>query len=403
MVPTGALRTQSGVWLYTGRPRTSSGSTRSSLRTLRCSARAWTKIASHRAAPCGRGFGYADEWAVPTSRPFHGLLPSDSTAGGDGHTEAQARPSRTSTGRHHHERSASCLLSRATRNRAPRRSCGRPPHGRLWLYLRINSGTLSPRSVLHIRAPATRGASRTGRTRRRRGLRSVPVGYHRGLDALRANGWRGNGYVRAQHLTNQGFLRALDGLRRQAEIIGETDEAERCAQFLAQLDPALRPIRSDPRTFVPPCQGLRTQAADPALVPEPHPFWSPTPAEQAPVPEQGSRAARARAQSSQRQSSQRQSSQLQSSQRQSSQRRSSQRQSRQRQSEATPVEPAPIVVATCPRYAPHKRSGNSGSPASRSSRQVRHEIVRAVAGRPAAKAVRRASTQPKVKIVSANS
>jgi len=67
------------------------------------------------------------------------------------------------------------------------------------------------------------------------------VGYHRGLDALRANGWRGNGYVRAQHLTNQGFLRALDGLRRQAEIIGETDEAERCAQFLAQLDPALRP------------------------------------------------------------------------------------------------------------------------------------------------------------------
>jgi hypothetical protein len=63
------------------------------------------------------------------------------------------------------------------------------------------------------------------------------VGYHRGLDALRANGWRGSGYVRSSAPTNQGFLRALDGLRRQAAVIGESDEADRCAQFLAQLDP----------------------------------------------------------------------------------------------------------------------------------------------------------------------
>ena len=63
------------------------------------------------------------------------------------------------------------------------------------------------------------------------------VGYHRGLDRLRANGWRGTGYVRWQHAENQGFLRSLDGLRSAAGAIGESDEAERCAQFLQQLDP----------------------------------------------------------------------------------------------------------------------------------------------------------------------
>jgi len=64
------------------------------------------------------------------------------------------------------------------------------------------------------------------------------VGYHRGLDALRAAGWRGSGYVRWQHETNRGFLRSLEALRRAAEAIGETDEEERCALFLYQLDPS---------------------------------------------------------------------------------------------------------------------------------------------------------------------
>ena len=63
------------------------------------------------------------------------------------------------------------------------------------------------------------------------------VGYHRGLDALRQSGWRGSGYVRWRHEDNRGFLRAVDGLGRLASVIGETDEAERCAQFLRQLDP----------------------------------------------------------------------------------------------------------------------------------------------------------------------
>ncbi len=64
------------------------------------------------------------------------------------------------------------------------------------------------------------------------------VGYHRGLDQLRQAGWRGSGYVRSAHPENLGFLLALDGLRRTAATIGETDEADRCAEFLYQLDPS---------------------------------------------------------------------------------------------------------------------------------------------------------------------
>ena len=67
------------------------------------------------------------------------------------------------------------------------------------------------------------------------------VGYHRGLDSLRQNGWRGSGYVRWEHASNRGFLECLDGLRRVADNIGEVDEAERCALFLRQLDPSWPP------------------------------------------------------------------------------------------------------------------------------------------------------------------
>lgn len=67
------------------------------------------------------------------------------------------------------------------------------------------------------------------------------VGYHRGLDRLRANGWRGSGYVRWEHPENRGFLRALAGLQAAAAEIGEDDEAERCAVFLRQLDPSWPP------------------------------------------------------------------------------------------------------------------------------------------------------------------
>ncbi len=58
------------------------------------------------------------------------------------------------------------------------------------------------------------------------------TGYHRGLDALRRNGWKGHGPVPWSHGPNQGFLRCLAALARAAEAIGETDEATRCWAFL---------------------------------------------------------------------------------------------------------------------------------------------------------------------------
>ena len=67
------------------------------------------------------------------------------------------------------------------------------------------------------------------------------IGYHRGLDTLRQNGWRGSGYVRWVHPTNRAFLRCLAGLERCASEIGEVDEVERCALFLRQLEPSWPP------------------------------------------------------------------------------------------------------------------------------------------------------------------
>jgi hypothetical protein len=64
------------------------------------------------------------------------------------------------------------------------------------------------------------------------------TGYHRGLDQLRRNGWKGFGSVPWAHQPNHGFLRALAALAKAAEAIGEQDEAARCRQFLADSDPA---------------------------------------------------------------------------------------------------------------------------------------------------------------------
>lgn len=64
------------------------------------------------------------------------------------------------------------------------------------------------------------------------------TGYHRGLDQLRQNGWKGHGPVPWSHRPNRGFLRCLHALSRAADRIGESDEAARCAQFLRDCDPA---------------------------------------------------------------------------------------------------------------------------------------------------------------------
>ncbi|MET8555849.1 DUF3151 domain-containing protein [Streptomyces sp. NPDC004959] len=63
------------------------------------------------------------------------------------------------------------------------------------------------------------------------------TGYHRGLDALRRNGWKGHGPVPWEHEPNRGFLRALHALARAAQAIGEKEEYERCTDFLRDSSP----------------------------------------------------------------------------------------------------------------------------------------------------------------------
>nr|WP_208383305.1 DUF3151 domain-containing protein [Modestobacter marinus] len=65
------------------------------------------------------------------------------------------------------------------------------------------------------------------------------TGYHRGLDALRRNGWKGYGPVPWSHEPNRGFLRCVTVLATAAGRIGEVDEQERCTQLLRDCDPTL--------------------------------------------------------------------------------------------------------------------------------------------------------------------
>lgn len=66
------------------------------------------------------------------------------------------------------------------------------------------------------------------------------TGYHRGLDQLRRNGWKGFGPVPYFHQANRGFLRCVAALARAADSIGETDEYARCLDLLDDCDPAAR-------------------------------------------------------------------------------------------------------------------------------------------------------------------
>ncbi|MEP9382280.1 DUF3151 domain-containing protein [Nocardioides sp. KR10-350] len=63
------------------------------------------------------------------------------------------------------------------------------------------------------------------------------VGYHRSLDLLRRNGWKGHGPVPWEHEPNRGFLTCLAVLASSAQAIGETDEWERCSTFLRESSP----------------------------------------------------------------------------------------------------------------------------------------------------------------------
>ena len=64
------------------------------------------------------------------------------------------------------------------------------------------------------------------------------TGYHRGLDALRANGWKGFGSVPWSHEPNRGVLLAIAQLALCARAIGEDAEYDRCRALLSDCDPA---------------------------------------------------------------------------------------------------------------------------------------------------------------------
>ena len=71
------------------------------------------------------------------------------------------------------------------------------------------------------------------------------VGYHRSLDLLRRNGWKGHGPVPWEHESNRGFLRSLALLALSARAIGETDEWERCSTFLRESSPTAYDVLLD--------------------------------------------------------------------------------------------------------------------------------------------------------------
>lgn len=61
--------------------------------------------------------------------------------------------------------------------------------------------------------------------------------YHRSLDALRRNGWKGHGPVPWAHEPNRGFLRALAVLATASERLHDEPEAHRCREFLRESSP----------------------------------------------------------------------------------------------------------------------------------------------------------------------
>jgi hypothetical protein len=63
------------------------------------------------------------------------------------------------------------------------------------------------------------------------------TGYHRALDLLRRNGWKGHGPVPWSHQPNRGFLRSLAVLATASERLGDEPEAHRCREFLRESSP----------------------------------------------------------------------------------------------------------------------------------------------------------------------
>src|SRR5918996_1262213 len=72
---------------------------------------------------------------------------------------------------------------------------------------------------------------------RREAIAAVVARFPRFLDGWARLGEHARDDVEAYAAFRVGYHRALDGLRRQAGRIGESDEEARCGEFLRQLDP----------------------------------------------------------------------------------------------------------------------------------------------------------------------
>lgn len=65
------------------------------------------------------------------------------------------------------------------------------------------------------------------------------TGYHRGLDTLRRNGWKGAGPVPWGHEPNRGILRAISALGQAAALFEEDAEVTRIRALLLDADPEI--------------------------------------------------------------------------------------------------------------------------------------------------------------------
>ncbi len=97
-----------------------------------------------------------------------------------------------------------------------------------------NVAAMHPDSTL---AWALLAEAALGEGRDLEGYAFARTAYHRSLDMLRRNGWKGHGPVPWSHEPNQGFLRSLAALASASERLDDAPEAHRCREFLHESSP----------------------------------------------------------------------------------------------------------------------------------------------------------------------
>ena len=160
---------------------------------------------------------------------------------------ASSRPARTCCRPASRRPADRCALPRQPAGRAAGHPAAGDTRRRTPSWRRATRRPRSPRTTRRSARPGRRWPRRpcTGPSARCsetiEAYAYARTGYHRGLDALRRNGWKGFGPVPWSHEPNRGFLRCVTVLAKAAEAIGEPDEQERCTQLLRDCDPSLAP------------------------------------------------------------------------------------------------------------------------------------------------------------------